>query len=42
MQTLSNGYRGITLLFELNADRLLMALTLVAALCLGGLIGTTI
>jgi len=32
MQVLANGYRGISLLFEVNADRLLYLATIAAAL----------
>ncbi len=40
MQTLTNGYRGISLLVDLNLDRLLMVGTLLVALVIGGLIGS--
>lgn len=40
MQTLQTGYRGLTLLFDLNWDRLLYAGTIVAALFLGAYLGS--
>jgi hypothetical protein len=38
MQTISQGYRGLSLLVELNLDRMLTAGALVLALVVGGLI----
>jgi hypothetical protein len=40
MQTLTYGYRGMSLLFNLNWDRLLYAGTIVAALWAGSYLGT--
>lgn len=40
MQTIQSGYRGLSLLMTLNADRALYALTLVAALCAGAWLGS--
>jgi len=40
MHTIARGYRGISLLVDLNLDRLLTVAAMVAALCLGGLIGS--
>ena len=42
MQTISTGYRGLALLIDLNFDRILMLGTIVAALLLGGLIGSVL
>lgn len=35
MQTISQGYKGLSFLVKLNADRLMMMVTLVAALYVG-------
>lgn len=40
MQTIQAGYNGLTLLFDLNWDRLLYIATLVTALMAGGWIGS--
>ena len=39
MQTIMDGTRGLTLLVNLNSDRLLYAMTLVAALLAGAWVG---
>ncbi len=39
MQTLHSGYRGLSLLMTLNADRVLYTLTLAAALGAGAWLG---
>lgn len=40
MQTLQKGYKGLELLVEVNLDRFLIPLALVAALFLGAYIGS--
>lgn len=40
MQTIANGYRSISLLVDLNVDRLLTTSALLLALVLGGLLGS--
>ncbi|SLN16875.1 hypothetical protein [Pseudooctadecabacter jejudonensis] len=40
MQTLTAGYRGVSLLVNLNWDRLLYLATIGIALCLGAWIGS--
>ena len=40
MQTLSNGYRGVTLLIGLNWDRILYLAGIAAALWAGALVGS--
>ena len=40
MQTLENGYRGLSLLVDLNLDRFLMIGAMLAALIVGGIIGS--
>jgi len=40
MQTIRAGYRGLSLLFDLNWDRLLYVATLVFALLAGAYIGS--
>lgn len=40
MQTISRGYRGLSLLVDLNLDRFLMVGALTAALIVGGLVGS--
>ena len=40
MRTISDGYRGLSLLVDLNLDRFLMVGTLAIALVIGGLIGS--
>jgi hypothetical protein len=40
MQTLENGYRGLSLLMELNWDRILYLMTILAALWIGAFIGS--
>lgn len=39
MQTLNNGYRGLTLLIGLNWDRILYLATIAGALWAGAMIG---
>lgn len=39
MQVIQSGYRGMSLLIQLNADRLLMLAALGGALMLGAYIG---
>ena len=40
MQTIQTGYRGLTLLFDLNWDRLLYVGTIAGALFLGAYVGS--
>ena len=40
MQTLTNGYRGLSLLVDLNRDRLMAIGTIIVALSVGALIGS--
>lgn len=40
MQTLQHSYRGLSLLFQLNWDRLLYLGTIAAALMLGAFLGS--
>ncbi len=40
MQTITTGYRGLTLLVDLNWDRLLYLATIAAALGAGAFIGS--
>lgn len=40
MQTLTAGYRGVSLLVNLNWDRMLYLVTIAAALGLGAFIGS--
>ncbi len=40
MQAIHNGYRGLSLLFDLNWDRLLYLATIAIALMMGAFIGT--
>ncbi|WP_191090140.1 hypothetical protein [Histidinibacterium aquaticum] len=40
MQTLAQGYRGVSLLIGLNWDRLLSVVTIVGALWAGAFIGS--
>ena len=40
MQSLQTGYRGLTLLFDLNWDRLLYFVTIAVALMLGAFVGS--
>ncbi len=40
MQTLQAGYRGLTVLLDLNWDRILYVATLVFALTFGGWVGS--
>ncbi|MEO1732980.1 MAG: hypothetical protein AAFR45_05040 [Pseudomonadota bacterium] len=42
MQTLQHTYRGLTLVFDLNMDRILHVVTLVIALLAGAYIGSLI
>ena len=40
MQMVQNGYRGISLLFDLGADRILIPLAMVLGLVGGAMIGS--
>jgi len=40
MQTISRGYRGLSVLIDLNWDRALYLCTIIFALCAGAFIGT--
>ena len=40
MQTIQTGYRGLTLLFDLNWDRFLYTGTIAVALLLGAYLGS--
>lgn len=40
MQTIQTGYRGLSLLMDLNWDRLLYIATIAGALMLGAFVGT--
>lgn len=40
MQTIQTGYRGLTLLFDLNWDRLLYVGTIAVALLVGAYVGS--
>lgn len=40
MHTIQTGYRGLSLLFELNWDRLLYVATIAGALLLGAYVGS--
>ncbi|WP_302622791.1 hypothetical protein SuNHUV7_34110 (plasmid) [Pseudoseohaeicola sp. NH-UV-7] len=40
MQTLQSGYRGLSLLVDLNWDRILYLATLVGALMIGAYVGS--
>lgn len=40
MQTIHTGYRGLSLLFDLNWDRLIYFATIAAALMLGAYVGS--
>jgi hypothetical protein len=40
MQTLQNGYRGLGLLMDLNWDRILYLMTILAALWIGAFVGS--
>ncbi len=40
MQTITDGYRGMCLLFDLNWDRIMYLVTLIVALMVGGFIGS--
>lgn len=42
MESIQNSYRGLTVLFELNADRILYLLTVVFALGAGSAVGSLI
>jgi hypothetical protein len=39
MQTITDGYKGLSLLVNLNLDRFLMVGALILALVVGGMIG---
>ncbi|WP_281356430.1 hypothetical protein [Roseovarius faecimaris] len=41
MQQIMSGYRGLSLLFNLNWDRLLYLVTIGVALLLGAFVGST-
>ena len=40
MQQIMRGYRGLSLLFSLNWDRLVYLATILVALMLGGFVGS--
>ncbi|MEO3414238.1 hypothetical protein AAFO92_06240 [Roseovarius sp. CAU 1744] len=40
MQHIMHGYRGLSLLFNLNWDRLVYLATILVALMLGGFVGS--
>jgi hypothetical protein len=40
METLHDGYRGLSVLFDLNWDRLLYLATIFGALMLGAFVGS--
>ena len=40
MEHILNGYRGLSLLFDLNWDRILYVATIIFALCAGAFIGS--
>lgn len=40
MQTIQDGYRSLTLLFDLNWDRILYVAAIIGALMAGGWLGT--
>lgn len=40
MRTLQNGYRGLGLLMDLNWDRILYLMTILAALWIGAFVGS--
>ena len=40
MQAIHSGYRGLSLLVDLNSDRLLYLATIVFALCAGAYFGS--
>lgn len=40
MQTLTKGYRGLSVLMDLNWDRVLYLCTIIFALCAGAFIGS--
>lgn len=40
MQTIQTSYRGLTLLFDLNWDRLLYVATIAVALLMGAYVGS--
>ncbi|KPP88880.1 MAG: hypothetical protein HLUCCA08_13820 [Rhodobacteraceae bacterium HLUCCA08] len=40
MQTITAGYRGLSLLLDLNWDRILYIATIFGALALGAFVGT--
>ncbi len=40
MQHIASGYRGLSLLFDLNWDRIIYLSTILVALMLGGFIGS--
>jgi len=40
MQAIHSGYRGLSLLFNLNWDRILYAATILLALMAGAFVGT--
>lgn len=41
MQTIQHGYRGLSLLIDLNLDRFLTVGALILALVVGGLVGSS-
>ncbi len=42
MQTVARGYRGLSLMFGLNSDRMFSAAMMVAGLMAGAFIGTVV
>lgn len=40
MQHIAHGYRGLSLLFNLNWDRIVYLATILVALMLGGFVGS--
>ena len=40
MHTLQTGYRGLSLLFDLNWDRILYVATILTALMIGAFVGS--
>lgn len=40
MQHIASGYRGLSLLFNLNWDRMVYLATILVALMLGGFVGS--
>jgi hypothetical protein len=40
MQTITRGYRGLSVLMDLNWDRALYVCTIIVALCAGAFLGS--